>query len=102
MAEINIMDYVKPELIIVAIVLYIVGVGIKKTQTVKDKFIPYILGISGIVLSGIWVFANCQVTNGQEIATAVFMAITQGILMAGLSTYVNQLIKQVSKDKELE
>lgn len=100
MTEINIMDYIKPELVIVAIVLYIIGVGIKKTQTIKDNLIPYILGLSGIFLSGIWVFANCPISNGQEIATAVFMAITQGILMAGLSTYVNQLIKQLSKDQE--
>lgn len=95
--EVDIMNYVKPELIIVAIVLYIIGTGLKKTKTINDKFIPYILGINGIVLSAIWVFANCKITNAQEVATAIFMAITQGVLTAGLSTYVNQLLKQGKK-----
>lgn len=93
----DLMQYIKPELVIVAIVCYVVGIGLKKTQTIKDKYIPFILGTSSIVLCAIWVFASCPVATGQEIASAVFMAITQGILMAGLSTYVNQLIKQTKK-----
>ena len=93
----DIMNYVKPELVIVAIVCYIVGFGLKKTQAIKDKYIPFILGGLSIVLCGIWVFANSPVSTPQDIATAVFLAVTQGILMAGLSTYVNQLIKQCKK-----
>lgn len=33
------------------------------------------------------------------LAMAIFTAITQGILIAGLSTYVNQIIKQTNKDE---
>jgi hypothetical protein len=73
--------------------------GLKQTQTIKDKYIPLILGASGIVLCGIWVLATCPLGNGQEIAMAIFTAIVQGILMAGLSTYVNQIIKQANKDE---
>lgn len=93
----DIMNYIKPELIVVAIVLYIVGCGIKKAETVKDKYIPYILGISGIVLCAIWVLANSPIGTVQEVLMAIFTAIVQGVLVAGLSTYVNQLIKQASK-----
>ena len=39
----QIMNYVKPELIVVAIVLYFVGVGLKKAQAIPDKYIPIIL-----------------------------------------------------------
>lgn len=95
----QIMNYVQPELIVVAIVLYFCGMGLKQTQTIKDKYIPLILGVSGIVLCGIWVLATCPLGNGQEIAMAIFTAIVQGILMAGLSTYVNQIIKQANKDE---
>ena len=95
----QIMNYVQPELIVVAIVLYFCGMGLKKTQTIKDKDIPMILGAAGIVLCGIWVLATCSLGNGQEIAMAIFTAIVQGILMAGLSTYVNQIIKQANKDE---
>ena len=93
----DIMNYVKPELIVVAIVLYIVGAALKKSQAVKDNAIPFILGAAGIVLSAIWVLANSPLGTAQEVMMAVFTAIVQGILVAGLSTYVNQLIKQAGK-----
>ena len=93
----QIMNYVKPELIVVAIVLYFIGMGLKQAQALKDKYIPLILGGIGIVLCAIWVFATCPLDSGQNIAMAIFTAIIQGILVAGLSTYVNQIIKQVQK-----
>ena len=33
------------------------------------------------------------------VVSAIFAAITQGILVAGLSNYVNQIIKQISKEE---
>jgi len=91
------MNYVKPELIVVAIVLYFVGMGLKKAEAVADKYIPLILGGVGIVLCAVWVLATGPLSTGQDIAMAVFTAIVQGILVAGLSTYVNQIIKQINK-----
>ena len=76
----QIMNYVQPELIVVAIVLYFCGMGLKQTQAIKDKYIPLILGVGGIVLCGIWVLATSP-------------------LGSGLSTYVNQIIKQANKDE---
>lgn len=93
----QILNYVKPELIIVAVVLYFVGMGLKQAQAVNDKYIPIINGVIGIVLCGIWVLATSSFGGRQDIAMAVFTAIVQGILVAGLSTYVNQIIKQAGK-----
>ena len=93
----QIMNYVKPELTVVAIVLYFVGMWLKQSQTIKDKYIPLLLGGIGVVISAIYVFATCACSTGQEIALAVFTAITQGILVAGLSTYINQMVKQLKK-----
>ena len=95
----QIINYVKPELLVLAIVLYFVGVAMKQSQGVKDKYIPTLLGIIGIILAGIWVVATCPLTSNQEIAMAVFTAIVQGILVAGLSTYVNQILKQSRKEE---
>lgn len=95
----QVMNYVKPELIVVAVVLYFIGMGLKQAQTVKDKYIPLILGMLGIAICAIYVFAVCSCGSAQDIAMAVFTAITQGILVAGLSTYVNQLIKQKNKNE---
>ena len=44
----QIMNYVKPELIIVAVVLYFLGAAIKQSQSIKDKYIPLINGAVGI------------------------------------------------------
>lgn len=93
----DIMNYVKPELIVVALVLYIIGIAIKKAEYINDKYIPLILGVIGIVLAAIWVFANSPLNTTQDVLMAVFTSIIQGILVAGLSTYVNQLIKQSNK-----
>lgn len=93
----QIMNYVQPELIVVAVVLYFAGMGFKKAEAVPDKYIPLILGGIGIALCAIWVLATCPLDTGQNIAMAIFTAIVQGILVAGLSTYVNQIIKQAQK-----
>ena len=93
----HIMNYVKPELIVVAVVLYFLGLGVKQSQTIKDKYIPLVYGVVGIVLCGVYVLATSSCHTGQEIAMAIFTAITQGVLVAGLSTYVNQIIKQTGK-----
>lgn len=95
----EITNYVKPELLIVAIVLYFVGNMLKQSKTVKDKYIPLVLGACGIVICALYVVATCDCSNPQKIAMAIFTAITQGILVAGLSTYVNQLIKQNNKEE---
>ena len=91
------MNYIKPELIIVAIAIYFVGIWIKNTESIKDKWIPLILGIAGIVICAIWVLANTPIGTWQGLLMAVFTSIIQGVLVAALSTYVNQLIKQHNK-----
>ena len=93
----QIVNYVKPELLVLAVVLYFVGMGLKQAQAVKDKYIPAILGLTGCVLAAVYVVATCPLGSVQEIAMAVFTAIVQGILVAGLSNYVNQLAKQRKK-----
>ena len=94
----QIINYVKPELVVVAVVLYFLGTAIKKSESIKDKYIPLLLGAAGILICGIYVVATCSLSGTQDIAMALFTAIVQGILVAGLSTYVNQLIKQLNKE----
>lgn len=95
----SIMSYVKPELIVVAVVLYIIGVGIKKMDVIKDKYIPCILGVLGILLCAIWVMENTSIGTVSEMLMAVFTSIVQGVLVAGLSVYGNQLIKQIKSSE---
>ena len=73
--------------------------ALEQAQEVKDKYIPLILGGISIAICAVYVFATCTCGTGQDAAMAIFTAITQGILIAGLSTYVNQIVKQANKDE---
>ncbi|MBE6651003.1 MAG: hypothetical protein E7613_06790 [Ruminococcaceae bacterium] len=90
--------YIRVELLILIPVLYLIGIGLKKSK-MPDKFIPLILGISSIILSSFWVIATCDISCAQDIANAFFTAITQGVLTAGASVYANQLYRQTKKEE---
>lgn len=91
-----IQDFIKPELLVLIVVLNIIGTGLKKSK-LNDKFIPLVLGSISIVLTSLWVFATSELNGGRDIVLAIFTAITQGILLAGTSVYANQLYKQLKK-----
>lgn len=92
-------EYVKPELLVLAIVLYFIGKGIKNSETIKDKYIPIILGIVGVIISGIYVVATSDFSGYQSILMAIFTSLVQGILVAGLAVYANENIKQLKKEE---
>ena len=94
----NYQDYIKTELLILIPVLYFLGIGLKKSK-LPDKWIPIVLGVSAVVLSGIWVIATADISGLQETASAIFTAVTQGVLVAGTSVYVNQLYIQAKKEE---
>ena len=81
----NLNNYISAELFVLIPVLYLIGMGIKKSKWIKDELIPVILGVLGTVLSCL------------HLGTIDFSAVTQGILCAGASVYANQLVKQVDK-----
>lgn len=89
--------YVKPELLVIAVVLYFIGMGIKNTEKIADKYIPMILGVLGVIIAGIYVLATSTFSGYQSILMAIFTSLIQGILVAGVSVYANQLIKQSKK-----
>ena len=96
------MDYVKPELFVVAVVLYFLGVAVKKSKILDCRFIPLLNGICGILICTLYVFATEAMKTPKEIAMAAFTSLTQRILVAGLSTYVYQMIKQMKDNKKIE
>ena len=73
----QIINYIKPELLIVAVVLYFTGMGLKKAHYFADKHIPVTLGAIGIALASLYVFGTSTVTNAQEASMAVFTAIME-------------------------
>ena len=91
-------EFIRPELLILIPVLYVVGMGLKKSR-LSDTLIPITLGIISVVLSASWVIATSNISSLKDVAFAIFTSVTQGILSAGASVYFNQLYVQ-SKKKE--
>lgn len=92
-------EYIRPELLVVAVVLYFVGIGLKNIELIKDKYIPIILGVLGVLISAIYIVATSTISGYQEVLMVIFTSIVQGILVAGASVYINQIIKQNNKEE---
>ena len=91
-------DYIKPELLVLIPVLYLIGMGLKKSQSVADRKIPLILGACGVLLAAVYVLASTPMGGWQAGMAALFTAVTQGVLCAGGNVYVHQLLKQQGKE----
>ena len=87
----ELINYIRPELLILAVVLYVVGMFLKKSK-LKDNFIPIVLGGIGIVGASTY----CCIMEGFTFAT-ICVGVVQGVLCAAASNYVNQVIKQMQK-----
>ena len=91
-------ESIKPELFILIPVLYLIGMGIKKSQ-IADKCIPWLLGVASVVLCTMFISATSTINGWQEALMTIFSGITQGVLCAGASVYVNQIVKQSGKSE---
>lgn len=90
----NFTQYICAELLILIPVLYAIGYGLKKTEKIKDNYIPAILGGVGVLFALLYVHSFT--------ATGIFTAITQGILCAAAAVYAHQLYKQGKNDDKKE
>ena len=84
-------EYVKPELSLLIVMLYGLGMILKDTK-IKDKYIPLILTVISVILASLYVIG----TSGFS-ALNIFSGIVQGVLCAATSVYGNQLLKQFKK-----
>ena len=88
--------YIRPELLILIPVLYLIGYFIKKSK-VKDERIPLILTVCGIFLATLWIISQAPLTTSQAWGIAIFAGITQGVLTAGVAVLGSQILIQGSK-----
>lgn len=92
--------YIRPELLVLVVVLYLIGVAIKKSQYLKDWMIPFVLGFIGLSLAAIYVLSVSPAPKTyQEGLGLIFDIIIQGICCASAATYTNQITKQYGKMK---
>lgn len=89
-------EFIKPELLVLIPALYLIGTALKNSE-VNNKHIPWILGVISVIFSTIVVISLTNISNLTEVLMAIFSGFTQGVLCAGASVYVNQIVKQASK-----
>ncbi|MEG1256046.1 phage holin family protein [Clostridium sp.] len=79
-------NYVTENALILIPVLYIIGMILRGTEKVPNKYIPIILLPIGIGLA-----MGVMKSFGVD-------AIIQGVLVTGASVYANQIVKQSKKE----
>ena len=72
----------------------------QKLAELKDHIIPVVLGAFSVAVCAIYVCATSDLSTVQNVLMAVFVAVVQGLLLAGGSVYVNQIIKQAKKEEK--
>ncbi len=80
------LNYIVGNKLILIPVLYIVGYVIKNANIIKNKYIPIMLLIIGIMLS-IFMGGDTIINN-----------IVQGILVTGATVMTDQMIRQSTRD----
>lgn len=95
-----VLDYVRPELFIVVVVLWCIGLFLKLAPAFKKEWmIPFILLFTGIVLSLLWI---CVVLGEGWAAAVVISAIVQGVIVAALAVFGNEALKQLLKKRPID
>jgi hypothetical protein len=87
-------EYIKPELLIIAVLCYAAGMFLKGTSLLSDKWIPLALLAFGIILGILYI---AIMLDGGWTAKVILGGFIQGLLCAALAVYANQLIKQANK-----
>lgn len=85
-------EFIKPELLILIPVLYLIGYVLTQSKMCSNEKIPIILTICGIGLSTLYIASEEPYSLDM-----VFVGITQGVLVAGASVLGNQIYKQSQK-----
>ena len=94
--ELNILDFLKEGYFIVIVALYVVGIFLKKLESIKDKWITTILMLLGITIAVLLTIINEQYKVNLEV---ILNGVLQGILCWGVAVGVNQTVKQISKEE---
>ena len=96
----QIMQYIRPELFILIIFIWIVGLFLKKAPVFKAEWaIPFVLWAVALIFTLLYV----AVVIGEGFGAPVIVAnIIQGTLIAGVAVFFNELLKQSTVKRKLD
>lgn len=96
MASLDLIGFIPSYLIILVATAYVLGIILKRLESIKDKYITLILGGFCIVIATLLIIINKQYSTMLD---ATVNGILQGILVWGVSIGINQTIKQINKNE---
>ena len=83
----DLLVYITENALVVIPVLLIIGVMFKDSKRIKDKYIPILLLVVGVLLT-----IGLRRNMGAD-------TIVQGVLVTAASVYLNQIVKQLRKNE---
>ena len=93
----DILQHIRAEMIVVIVpALTMIGKFLKDWPCCKDKYIPIILSPLSVLFSVAWIL----IYTPENIYAALFDGVIQGIMLAGMAVYGNQIVRQLQKDKD--
>lgn len=93
----NLLTFIPENLLILIGAIYVLGIWLKKLESIKDNYITVILMLFAITFAVLLNIINSQYKVLYE---AIINAVLQGILCWGVAVGINQTAKQISKAKE--
>ena len=82
----------------IIVVLYLLGMWIKKSKLIRDHLIPFILAACSIVLCTLYAFSSSSLpATFQATSGMIFNIIVQALFCVAGAVYFNQIYKQILK-----
>lgn len=82
--------------IAIAVLCYLVGLGVKATDKIKDEWIPVIVGCAGVALGILSLYIGVPDFPAQDPINAACVGAASGLASVG----INQIGKQLGKLRE--
>lgn len=92
----NLMKFIPEFLFIVIVATYVVGIFLKRLESVKDKYITSILMLFAITAAILLNIINAEFKVALDV---IVNGVLQGILCWGVAVGINQTAKQLSKQE---
>ena len=92
----NLLTFIPEFLLIVIVATYVVGVFLKKIESVPDKYITSLLMLFGITFAVLLNIINAKYKIALDV---IVNGILQGILCWGVAVGINQTSKQLKKQE---
>ena len=78
----------------IAIICYLLGMGLKAWDAFDDRKIPVVMGVAGAILGAIAYFFASNIMPAADIITAIAIGIVSGLGATG----INQIYKQTKQE----